>query len=506
MYSLVNNQRCAARSIIRLVLSSIALAVSCHAKCSAQPPLMLYLSNCTDTQPGVDSWGALLRIGTQNFCVMPSTFTPHTYLMGEDICKDDAANHSINAAQCISRRGGTFNIDSAKSQSIYVAASENDLRPDTNWQEIQADSKKPFGEPGFTTLAVPIGPVQDLTHVLVSAITDGQNHNLPHLGIASANATFLSALKNAGYPADGWGLNAGSTTKENARAGNIVFGGYDEASIRGPWTSYPINFDGQEGGANGSVGGRYCPLEVEVQSMDLRMRNGSTVSLVEASNGGLKACIEPYDTLFRLSSSQSLSLFRSTTGYATDSLPDPSYFVVEPGLIKTPPPSGFSLVITLGSGPNTFTTTIPNSELEQPRTVIDTEGRRVTQANVTESRVFEKTVLNRIVLGKAFLSQVYLRVRFEEKRFELAQIVTDPVTPRPVEFDCVVKDLGGTVGGLKKGLIALGVVVGVLLVVVVGMLIFVKRFARGYARRILRKKRGSVGAPDMDGGLREGNG
>lgn len=73
-------------------------------------------------------------------------------------------------------------------------------------------------------------------------------------------------------------------------------------------------------------------------------------------------------------------------------------------------------MITLETGKDPFTVEIPNEELEQPRRVINTEGRRVLLGNVTEARIFNATVLDRIVLGRAFLSQVRFPVLTRKKK------------------------------------------------------------------------------------------
>lgn len=60
--------------------------------------------------------------------------------------------------------------------------------------------------------------------------------------------------------------------------------------------------------------------------------------------------------------------------------------------------------------------------------------------------------------------------------------MTDLVTPQPVSFDCSPDDLASTVPALKKGMIALGTVLGVALLLLVGML-----YVHGYAGDCLRR-------------------
>lgn len=272
-----------------LACGLLLFAAASRAECSGRQPLMLRLSNCSNTQPGVDSWGALLSVAGQNLCVMPSAFTRNIYLMGTDICEVETARQGITSSQCQSWTGGTFNPTSARNRGLYSHAPDSDFKPDRNWENINTDSDQPFGSPGKTTLDFPLGP--SLVQVPVSAINDGSNHNLPHLGFEHANSTFLRALARAGYPADGWGLNVGSTSVANPRPGNAVFGGFDPASVRGPFTSFPINYDVDP------TSERYCPFQVEIKSLEIRTPGGplGNVSnmLIEKTAGGTKACIEP---------------------------------------------------------------------------------------------------------------------------------------------------------------------------------------------------------------------
>lgn len=77
--------------------------------------------------------------------------------------------------------------------------------------------------------------------------------------------------------------------------------------------------------------------------------------------------------------------------------------------------------------------------------------------------------------------------RFQGGVFQLAPIVTDSVTPQPVSFDCLVDDSASTVSALKKGMIALGTVLGVVLLLVVGILIFVRQYAQHYLHEMIQR-------------------
>jgi hypothetical protein len=209
--------------------------------------------------------------------------------MGTDICNDDAARQGITFEQCQSRRGGVFNITAAQTQNLYSSASDDGLKPDRNWENINPKSNQIYGKPGRTVLDFPFGP--SLSQVLLSIITENQNTNLGHLGVQLANASFLEALSKAGYPSDGWGLNAGSTSDANWRPGNIVLGGYDRASVRGAFTTFQINNNPD------LENERYCPLQVEITNMEIRVpgnpSGNPSFNLIDPSDTGVKACIEP---------------------------------------------------------------------------------------------------------------------------------------------------------------------------------------------------------------------
>jgi hypothetical protein len=189
--------------------------------------------------------------------------------MGTDICNDDVTRQMVSIEQFQSRRGSTLNIPSAQNQSLSLDAPDNDLKPDSNWGNIDNDFTQLCGKPGKTALDFPFGP--SLSQVLLSTISEGQNHNTGHLGVRQAKAAFPEALGNAGYASDG------CMSIAYPRSGNIVLGGYDDrASARGSFTKFQIN-------NNPALGnGYYCPLQVEIKQME-----------IGKSDGGVKTCIEP---------------------------------------------------------------------------------------------------------------------------------------------------------------------------------------------------------------------
>jgi hypothetical protein len=76
-------------------------------------------------------------------------------------------------------------------------------------------------------------------------------------------------------------------------------------------------------------------------------------------------------------------------------------------------------------------------------------------------------------------------VNFREGIFQLAPIVTDPVTPEPVAFECP-----DTVSTLKKVIIALGTVLCVLLIVVVCIILVGPRPVWKWIREFIKRIRG----------------
>jgi hypothetical protein len=119
-------------------------------------------------------------------------------------------------------------------------------------------------------------------------ITQGQQHTTSHIGLAE-DSILLQSLKDAGsIGAKSWGLNVGSQSYLFPRDGSLVLGGYDQASVDGPFFSYNIAHPNM-------LNRRPCPLQIMVTQMTLKVQNANLTSekdYIDVSNK-LQVCIEP---------------------------------------------------------------------------------------------------------------------------------------------------------------------------------------------------------------------
>jgi hypothetical protein len=251
-----------------------------NADCSAASPkpFLLPLSNCTippniDFQYGVDSWGVQLSIASQYLCGVPSLVVNNTVITETVLCTQD---QSSTLAQCISRRGGTFN--DGQSSSSYSNISVQSLAPDAVWDLFNP----PFGGAGNATLQLP----SDITipDFPIALVLEGQSLNANQLGLANTSV-LLHSLVSAGLSSTmSFGLLAGSQSITQPRDGHIAFGGFDASSVDGPFTNYSMT--------NTTVtGDRPCSLAVNVIGLTLRLPDGNEVELI--SNEIMPSCIEP---------------------------------------------------------------------------------------------------------------------------------------------------------------------------------------------------------------------
>lgn len=120
----------------------------------------------------------------------------------------------------------------------------------------------------------------------VAVITKGVNFTAGHLGLGQ-HSLLLQHLKDSGIiPTLGFGLNAGSQSTQNPRDGNLVLGGYDAASVTSSFTTYPMDYEE-------TLAGRYCPLQVHIQGLQLLLEGLDPIQLIGEGDGHA-ACIEPY--------------------------------------------------------------------------------------------------------------------------------------------------------------------------------------------------------------------
>jgi hypothetical protein len=244
-------------------------------------PFLLPLSNCTippniDFQYGVDSWGLQLSIASQNLCVVPSLVVNNTVITETELCTQNN-DDSSTVAQCISRRGGTFNDE--QGSSSYSNISVQSLAPDAVWGLFNL----PFGGAGNATVQLPSGIT--ISDFPIALVLEGQNLNANQLGLANTSV-LLHSLVSAGLSSTmSFGLFPGSQSITQPRDGQIVFGGYDAALVDGSFTNYTMS--------NTTVtGDRPCSLEVDVLGLTLRLPNGSDIDLLSPAEL-MPSCIEP---------------------------------------------------------------------------------------------------------------------------------------------------------------------------------------------------------------------
>jgi hypothetical protein len=221
----------------------------------------------------------------------------------------------------------------------------------------------------------------------------GQNSSVSRLGLAN-ESVFLRELVTAGLSSvSGFSLLLGSQSVLNPRDGHLVVGGYDAASLAGPFYNYSMS-------NTTTAGNHVCSLQVEVEQLNLSRPGVDDVVLVSPGTP-ITSCVEALDDMFRFPEDV-LNGFQQYTNWHNDVSVSNSLYIVERGLFYN---SGFNgtLKFSLKNGP---VIEIPNEELAQPLRGIDPTGQRVLQSDVTVVNIFDQVAPEgTAVLGKAFLSQ-----------------------------------------------------------------------------------------------------
>jgi len=249
--------------------------------CSAQP-IWLPLGNCTIAQvgiPDVVSWGTVIGIGntSQQLVFVPSTVANNSLIMTSEVCSGENLQNET-AEQCRSRRGNYINL------SELMTTPLDSLQPDLGWAAIMA----PLDAFQYAVEEVLQLPSDDSVDMPESPITQGQDHMTSHLGLG-IDSELLEQLVNIGMiPARTWGLNPGSQSVVNPRDGNLVLGGFDQASVKDDFVTYDMNYPVAE-----SSGGRDCPLQVFIKHLIMRPVGGSDIPLSDESSP-IPTCLEPY--------------------------------------------------------------------------------------------------------------------------------------------------------------------------------------------------------------------
>lgn len=84
---------------------------------------------------------------------------------------------------------------------------------------------------------------------------DAPNANAGQLGLAN-ESVFLHSIVSSGKAPSGFGFFAGSIPQ--GREGHLILGGFDAASVAGPFSNFSIS-------NNTSVGDHPCSLQVVVE-------------------------------------------------------------------------------------------------------------------------------------------------------------------------------------------------------------------------------------------------
>ncbi|KAK4233353.1 hypothetical protein C8A03DRAFT_38945 [Achaetomium macrosporum] len=404
-----------------LLISSLTAAAG---DTTCGPTIQVGLRTCTIPAPGSKdafSWGVLLGIGTEGaqVCAIPSTVVNDTIIMSSEICEGQWLA-GRTPEQCRSRRGGFIHRDKLPNASIDGLADNN-----PGWKTLMGINE-PRALDAFEHAARAVLTLRDHNVTMIEGLaTQGEQSSLSHIGLGE-KSTLLHALKDAGLiGALSWGLNSGSQSAEFPRDGNLVLGGYDDASIDGNLDYYDI-------AVPNLVNDRPCPLQITLAGLNVTIYSGDGSKPTDeqsyvGKSGKYKVCIEPYDNLFRFPSEyiDRLKSQISPRFVAADKgpLPESSYpdiYNLEPGLVYNTS-DNFKVTMKV-SFDNGLTVTIPSHEMVRPLRGIDKNGVPQAEPGYREVAVYAaQAPEDAVVLGKAFLSQ--------NNRFALARQSQGAGTP-----------------------------------------------------------------------------
>jgi hypothetical protein len=265
-----------------LAYALLAITAEAASRCPASSvaPIALTLDNNTIASQGTYTYGVRFDVGNpkQNLCLTPSTVVDNTLLVSANIC-DQALLQNMTQAQCRSYHGGTFDFQIAAGSFHNISVATADLPSDPGWKSFNPS----YTVAGNTNIDL-ISNV-GLPNMTVVAITDGINFTAGHIGLGK-ESVILHTLSNAGkIPSRGFGLNAGSQSIDSPRRGNLVLGGYDSASVIGSFHNYAMNY-------SDTLAGRHCPLQVNIQGLQLVMDGQEPIQLIGPGDEHA-ACIEP---------------------------------------------------------------------------------------------------------------------------------------------------------------------------------------------------------------------
>lgn len=392
-------------------------------------PFAIPLGNCS-LSALVSSWGHLVEVGNPpaRVCLSPSTVVNSTLINQLALC--ELSNPPLIGNQCQSLRGGFY--DEGASSSWREGDETYKKTENPTWKHF--NENEDLNKFGYDTLSFPDAG-ETFANLSIIPNSHGNQSNLGMLGLGK-DSTFLQELvqRNAS-PSNSWGLDAGSQISQ--REGELVIGGYNRARVGGNIQWQPISR---------MEGARPCPLRVTISDIRLQDASGEFTSLESTSGEKQEACIEPYDTLFRLSPNY-LQNWKEITNFneSLQSLyvdPNNELSFDEPGLLYNS--SAFdegqwSIEITLENG---FKTTIPYREMGRPLTGWNAVGESRVVEGMTSISIFNKATEQGEdpTLGKIFLSGSYLAVDYEKGEFGLAFARTNPPEDDYVAMSCIEDD------------------------------------------------------------------
>jgi hypothetical protein len=266
------------RKVSVFLICSLPIMATAGSANDFTKPFAFPLSNCTippnaNFPDGVDSWGIQISIGSQQLCVVPSTVVNNTVITETEICTND---NTSSLAQCISRRGGTFDFRQAGSH--YDNISIQSLVSDPAWNSFDP----PFSRAGNATIQF----CSDVTlpDFPIALASEGQHFSTNQLGLGNDSVLLHSLASASLSPALGFGLFTRSQSVAHPRDGHIVFGGYDSSLIDGPFTNYSMD--------SMQAGDHACSLQVDVLKVSLRRPNLSDVE-IQSEGYTMTYCIQP---------------------------------------------------------------------------------------------------------------------------------------------------------------------------------------------------------------------
>lgn len=305
----------------------------------------------------------------------------NTVVVTQPICLNSTYG---NYSQCISDRGGVFDVQEAASS---YTSSQDGIAPDDVWQSFNPA----FAGSGNTSVQFPSDVFFPSYPIALAEVAP--NSSLSQLGLANTSV-FLREVVSAGLATiPAYSILAGSQAQV-PRDGHLIIGAYDANSLAGPFYNFTMS--------NTTIAGdRVCSLNVQVDSIVLNIPGQMGVEL-NTDSTPMSSCLEPLDTLFRLPKTI-IDLFQEYTGLKNDpSLVSDQLLIVEPGLTFNGSFNG-SLTFSIKNGP---VVEVPNEEITQILWGIDKTGKRVLQNNVTVVNIFNTTAPEgTATLGKVLLSQ-----------------------------------------------------------------------------------------------------